>query len=248
MEQIIQNTSKDNKLFIDDSIINGNFKCMDVSDEFALTSKKYLDPFHIKFTEDNFELYDIDYIKFWKTCNKLVFYKKNNTICVKELKDNEIVSLSFEKNMYLCVTIIELPLFFTSLKDEDDFPKFDIHISECQYSMKIYMNESEYIDIPVYMSHYNIIDTLKYIEELVEFLTKKDEYFIAQLCGHEMMVLSIIANGEVKSDILEYKLTDSGIVLLSEAFDNGFEVIEWHTFFKLVIDKKWIINFISKDE
>lgn len=238
---ILQNKDNENIIFIE----NDNDFIIKLGDEFDDITFDYSPVFKI----NNSVHFEINEIQYNKEDNKLILLYGQMPKTVISLEENEIVSIEKEKERNVVnISIFKIPLFLLNLKDEDDFPKFDIHISECQYSMKIYITESEYIDIPVYMSHYNIIDTLKYIEELVEFLTKKDEYFIAQLCGHEMMALSIITNGEVKSDLLEYRLTDNGVVLLSEAFDNGFEVINWHEFFKLVIDKKWIVNFISKDE
>ena len=241
---IVQNKENENVIFIEDT---NDFI---VKSEDNDTIIKF--DFNPVLKINNTVHFEINEIKYIKENNKIVLLYGEMPKTVIGLEDDEIVSISKdekEENI-VNISIFKIPSFLLNLTEENSFkfPKFDIHISECQYSMKIYMNESEYLDIPVYMSHYTLLGTLKYIEELVQFLTETDEYFIAQLCGHDLMAITIMTNGEPKTDLLEYKLTDSGIALLSEAFENGFEVIEWHTFFKVVIDKKWIINFISKEE
>ena len=244
---ILQNADGDNKIFIDDNlddfitIHNGDTN----SKEICLNNYYY----EIECTQEKLTLVYVKEIHFLTDENKLYFYNDEGIcICTKILELDEIISFSLgEKNnqfQIVNLTTMKLPKFFFENNNDEKYPKFEINISDCIYSMRIYTDEYTYLDIPDFQSHNSISETLNHISNLIFYLTHGRPDFLNKLGNHDNMDVFIydknhdkaIAGGNMK-----YKLGDNGLYLTGGELENY--LVEWQKFFKLVMDQTWEVNF-----
>ena len=245
---IVQNINEENILFINDEI----FKTFN-TEEFnnIITIKNNNDEkFTVLFKEEDIICTGITSVLYCKDTDSIIL-KTDNDAINKKLSSNEIMSIELSDNDLL-ITTFKLPMFMFEKGSDDEYPKFDINISDCTYSMKIYISNEDYIDIPYYQSHNNINSTIDYINSLIFYLTESDKELINDLSKYDAIRIyiydkddKIIAKG---SEAYEYKLGQDGIVLFGESFDDGYYLVEWHKFFKLLIDNLWSVEFIDKKE
>ena len=250
---ILQDNNGNNKIFIDENL-EKYILINDIEDKFITHIYLNVSDYIFDLTLDNIILPHINQIHYDADDDKLYFYSTNeDVVACKIINENEIISLSLEeeqeryegKYKAIELTTMKLPEFI----DDGKYPKFEINISECTYSMRIYNNDHEYLDIPKFQSHYSIYDTLEYIKQLVFYVTLDRPDFIKQLCEYNSMDLfiydasheKVLSGGEVK-----YKLGEEGLYLTGGELDNF--LVEWHKFFKLVIDGTWEVDFYDQEQ
>lgn len=245
------NGEENNKIFIGDTVINDEDIAIDIENK-TIEIKNTIS---VGFIQQNIYIQNVSMILYNSDLDIIALVNPNNqVILTKELKDRELASIDLniiqrEDNSVvkcLSIDICELPMFlFEKIDEENDiYPKYEINISDCIYSMKIFMDESTYIDIPYFQSHYNINDILRYISELIFYFTEKNKNFIPELINGNK--IEIIPNDNNETYIHEYKISDEGICLLGDGFENGIYLIKWQIFFKLVLDKTWEVKFINE--
>ena len=243
---ILQNKNGDNKVFIDDSLL-GIFEINEDNENVVLFSID--DNTNISINENIF-LYDI---------RKIIYEPESDSISIFigdsiygcstiQIKENQLVSLSYEKET-LYISTVDIPMFMLQDDTDDIYPKFEINISECIYSMKIYLNESEYVEVPYYQSHNDIITTLNHINDVVYFLKEDQPLFMKVLCNSEKAEINVFDKEDKTKCIgcndYEYKISTHGVVLFDESFENGMYLVEWQKLFRLLIDKIWEMEFID---
>lgn len=239
---VIENNNGDNKIFIDESIIDHQ-NCI-VSNTDPTITKINLEPkFEINIMPDNtYLLFDCTSIIYDKANDTIYFYANNETMISKDIKENEIASISIDDNV-VSLEIIKLPNFMFGNNIEDKYPKFEVNLSDCVYSMKIYLNESEYIDIPLYQSHITIHETLDYISSLVYFLEETPD-FLKSLCNSKELQLSIYKKDEmIACETYYFKLEQNGIALMEQSEEPDIKIVDYHKFFKLIMDGIWEVDF-----
>ena len=253
---ILQNTSNENKIFIDESL-----------EEFITIHKDEDEPrskricmrgdnkiYQILFCEENLTIACVDEIFYDADKDRLWFYARDIEayhIADRLIKDDELVSLSLgiEEGtyQYININIVKLPKFLFEDDRYEQYPKFEVNLSDCIYSMKIYLNEYEYMEIPDFQSFYNITDTLKYINDLVFFLKLGNHEFLNHLCNDTELELSIYDKDHkcIGCEVIKYKLGEQGLYLTSTSDEGELEnqLVPYHTFFKLVMDKTWEVDF-----
>ena len=241
---ILQNINGENKIFIDDSIINNdNIRCINSGN--IIFSKNA----NITFTNEKIYISNITEIDFDKEHDSLFFIDEFGYRVEKIISENEIISINLdsEDNVKLIVDIdiMELPKFLFQDNYDEKYPKFEVNLSDCTYSMKIYTDDSTYIDIPTFQSHCNIHVTLDYITQLVYYLQEWRPEFLKYLCNDNELALMIKKDDEkINCGIVSYKLGEDGLYLTGGELENYR--VEWNTFFKLIMDGKWEVSF--KDE
>lgn len=241
---ILQNKNGDNKVFIDSSLL-GIFEINEDNENVVLFSID--DNTNISINENIF-LYDI---------RKIIYEPESDSISIFigysmyggstiQIKENQLVSLSYEKET-LYITTVDIPMFMVQDDTDDIYPKFEINISECIYSMKIYLNESEYVEVPYYQSHNDIITTLNHINDVVYFLKEDQPLFMKVLCNSEKTEINVFDKEDktkcIGCNVYEYKISTHGVVLFDESFENGMYLVEWQKLFRLLIDKIWEMKF-----
>lgn len=241
---ILQNKNGDNKVFIDSSLL-GIFEINEDNENAVLFSID--DNTNISINENIF-LYDI---------RKIIYEPESDSISIFigdsmyggstiQIKENQLVSLSYEKET-LYITTVDIPMFMVQDDTDDIYPKFEINISECIYSMKIYLNESEYVEVPYYQSHNDIITTLNHINDVVYFLKEDQPLFMKVLCNSEKTEINVFDKEDktkcIGCNVYEYKISTHGVVLFDESFENGMYLVEWQKLFRLLIDKIWEMKF-----
>lgn len=245
---ILKNKNGDNKIFIDDSLI-GIFVINKEHENTTSFSLKDDNTFNSSINENIF-LYDIKNIIYELESDSISIFIDNSiyggsTIQI-QIKENQLVSLSYEKET-LYITTVDIPMFMLQDDTDDTYPKFEINISECIYSMKIYLNESEYIEVPYYQSHNDIITTLNHINDVVYFLKEDQPLFMKVLCNSEKTEINVFDKEDktkcIGCNVYEYKISTHGIVLFDESFENGMYLVEWQKLFRLLIDKIWEMEF-----
>lgn len=203
--------------------------------------------YNILFSDQKMTLANIKEIFYDAEDNRLWFYDhKIDCIADKILNDDEIISLSFceeqESFKVINITTMKLPEFL----DDETYPKIEFNISDCIYSMRIYNNDHEYLDIPKFQSHDNINSTLEYISRLVYYLTEWRPKFINFICNNEEMSLIITDknNHRLNYGIIKYKLGEEGLYITGGELENYLVV--WQKFFKLVMDGTWEVGFADE--
>ena len=168
----------------------------------------------------------------------------NNLTIIRTIKQNSIITLTNNNGDILGETC-ELPKFYESESDEI-YPKFDIEISDCIFSMKIFYSNFEYIDIPECQIYDNIFSTIKYIEDVINYFRNVNNNFIRNLCEYKAATF-IVRGKDDKSTFFssEFKLTTRGILINLPDQENY--LLEFHRLFKLIIDGKWDVIFIDID-
>lgn len=244
-----QNKNGENKIFIDDNLTEIMYISSDeiIKVDISFITLKNNRPFEILFTEEKITLEYIDMIRYKINDDILYFYNdKGHCICEKRIDADEIISISLGdvKNQFQLInlTTIRLPKFLFEETMSESYPKFEIKISDCIYSLRIYVNDHEYIDIPDFQSHYDIHNTLDYITQLIYYLENWRPKFIEHLCNDNQM--SLIINKENKKTncgIINYKLGEEGLYLTGGELENY--LVEWNKFFKLVMDGTWEVDF-----
>lgn len=245
---IIQKNGE-NKIFIDDNlneIINIEYD--DICYDISLNINKYEKRFQLILFNENIIMDYIELIRFNAKNDKIYFYNDSEyCICQKNIEDDEIISLSLdnENNRFKVINlnITKIPAFFFEDNFDDKYPKFEINISDCVYNMKIYLNDSEYIDIPKFQSHYTIYSTLEYITNLIHYLKESRPEFIELLCNNKSMTLNIKNKEGVKLNqgSLDYKIGQEGIYLTGGELEDY--LVDWQKLFKLVMDGTWEVQF-----
>lgn len=243
----LQNIRGENKIFIDESVNGNNLQFIKEVPEETDTLEILLDTHDIPlfFEEEKIEIYNLDRILYQSNHDFIMFISKSgDTLCMKWLKDNEIVSLSKsgDENRLIFSTM-ELPKFLSQDNYDEKYPKFEVNLSDCTYSMKIYMNDSEYIEIPDFQSHITIHSTLDYISQLAFYLTEGRPGFFEKLCNEHKMEITIYNEEHVSIGYqeCEYILGEEGIFLTGGELKDY--LVEWQKFFKLVMDGKWEVDF-----
>lgn len=239
---ILQNTRGENKIFIDESVNGNNLQSIKEVPEETGTLEILLDIHGIPlfFEEEKIEIYNLDRILYESNHDFIMFISKSgDTLCMKWLKDNEIVSLSKsgDENR-LVFTTMELPKFLSQDNYDEKYPKFEVNLSDCTYGMKIYINDSEYIAIPDFQSHNNIHSTLDYISQLIFYLTEGRPGFFEKLCNSNSIEILIKDKG---CETFSYVLGEEGIFLTGGELKDY--PVYWQNFFKLVMDGKWEVEF-----
>lgn len=240
---ILQNKNGDNKVFIDDSLLG----IFEINEDENIVLFSIDDNTNISINENIF-LYDI---------RKIIYEPESDSISIFigdsiyggstiQIKENQLVSLSYEKET-LYITTVDIPMFMLQDDIDDKYPKFEINISECIYSMKIYLNESEYVEVPYYQSHNDIITTLNHINDVVYFLKEDQPLFMKVLCNNKKAEINVFDKEDktkcIGCNIYEYKISTHGVVLFDESFKNGMYLVEWQKLFRLLIDKIWEMEF-----
>lgn len=243
---ILQNIYEENKIFIDDEVLAGldgvysdgvikninlEYQTVYFKEEEMLTSASRID-------------YDIEE-------DHIILYSNDEEFLEKAIAEDELLSLSIYNDMTV-ITSVKLPKFLSEKGLDDEYPKFEINISDCVYSMKIYLNEYEYIDIPHYQSHNNVHSTLDHISKLTYFLSNSKP-LLNNIVNNNCIEITIY-NTDVDFDtkqfkghgVYDYKLAENGIALFGDEFENGVYIVEWQKFFKLIMDTTWEVNFINE--
>lgn len=243
-------TEGNNKIFIEDSFINYEGVYI-VSDNVFKDNYISLRPMDIIFSDINVSIKNINTIEF--DINKLLLTVKNTydtslseDKCTFEfyIKEDEMLNLSI-KDESIIVESCTLPKFYEESNLDDKYPKVEVNISDCIYNMRIYINETEYIDIPWYQSHKNINDTICHILDVINYITKENTNFMNDLINHDKFILSVQNGSIMFQNGYEYKLSKNGIVLFDNDFENGICSVEYQKFFRLIIDKKWVVEFLK---
>ena len=244
---VLQNISNENKIFIDDNITNCQKNSNSIYSIVSSESNKYIP---VEFVNEDIYLSYITQIRYDTKVDNLYFWFNSNLIMTKKICENEIVSLYLNDENILILTTMKLPKFLFEDDQYEQYPKFEVNLSDCIYSMKIYLNEYEYIEIPDFQSSYHITDTLKYISDLVFFLKLGNPAFLNHLCNDTKMELSIYDKERkcIGCEIVEFKLGEQGLYLTSTSDEGELEsqLVPYHTFFKLVMDKTWEVDFIKE--
>ena len=230
---IIQNQNGENKIFIEDNLGNFNIIKDKHYNMYFLTAKDH-DYFTVTFKTENIELNRISSMS--------IIYDKicTSTDCTKYIKDDEIVSIE-NIDDEIVINTIKLPKFL-QYDTDDKYPKFEINMSDCIYSMKIYIDESTYIEIPDYESHPNILGTIQHISDVIFYLTEGRPTFINDLCNHKYFDLTIYKDSKaIWGAETYYKMGEDGLYLTAGELDNY--LVPWQRFFRLVIDRTWEVDF-----
>lgn len=135
------------------------------------------------------------------------------------------------------------PLFI--LTGETAYPNFEIEVSGCKYLINIYLDEDTYMTIDWYQSHNNIKDSLLYLAELTEYLQENPD-LIPNVFKSRAMEITIETSNGPQSGLEEYELCDDGLCI--KLPDDSNLIVEWHKFFKLLIDETWKINKFIESE
>lgn len=249
---ILTNKLGENKIFIDEALLEEHLIINNVNDKNYIRLKTKI-RYKINFSKEKISASHADGIYYNTKENKLCIFDDNGmNLCEKTIDEDEIISFSLgdhdEEFQIIELTSMRLPKFYFENNFDDKYPKFEVNLSDCVYSMRIYLNDGEYIDIPEFQSHYSIHDTLEYINQLVFYVTLGRPDFIKQLCEYNSMDLLIydashekaLSGGEVK-----YKLGEEGLYLTGGELDNF--LVEWNRFFKLVIDGTWEVDFYDAE-
>lgn len=239
---ILQNCNGENKVFIDENLNGIDSKVIQGIPEEPGNVEILLDREEITlFLEhEQITVHSISRIIYDSNFDSLLFILKNgDTSCVKWLKDTEIISLSKSGDeQQLIVSTMNIPKFLSQENYDEKYPKFEVNLSDCTYGMKIYMNDSEFIEIPDFQSHNNIHSTIDYIAQIIFYLSEGRPDFIDKLCSSENIEIEIKDKG---CETFTYVLGEEGIFLTGGELENY--LVEWQKFFKLVMDGKWEVDF-----
>lgn len=239
---VLQDENMNNKIFIDDDIFTKHIKFILTEFEYGYKITCNSDYFQVDFENVNNLIINATSFEYNNQTNFITINGQHDVMCIKTIKDEEILHIT-STNDTLVIESCDIPVF---IENENDgiYPKFEISLSDCFYKVKIFINESEYIDIPYYRSHDDIVKTLEYLNSLVEYFTDIEPNFIYELCNNDTMNLIISINDMYDTAILKYCINEQGIILI-ESDNTNF--VEWHKFFKLIIDKKWEVTFMNSD-
>lgn len=247
---ILENLNGDAKVFIhDESVILADdevkfsvYSNTDCSEFYIIKSNDLY--FTINLDESSDIITGVSRVKYLTTEDLLYIYIADKLSVIKKIKNDQTISI-INNNGTLNFETCKLPMYTMEQEFDGVYPKFDIQISDCVYSMKIYINEMLYIEAPYYQSYDNIKDTLEYISNMVNYFTKEDNTFMDKLAHCNAAIFTI--NGEEKIQFTsDYKLSNYGIVINIPDVEDY--VVEWHKLFKLVMDKKWEIIFIEEEK
>lgn len=242
-----------NKVFIDDSIINSKKFSIDDRDDYTEIFIENTNKVKVLFTEEKISIDIGNIIYYSKIRNTITFYDgydKLFYIGEKVIHEDEIISIELQnedfEEIVINITTMKIPAFLLQDNTDNKYPKFEINISDCVYNMKIYTDDSTYLGIPNFQSHADIRSTLEYISDLVFYLTLGRPDFIEKLCNHEKIDLLVYDKDHTKAvsgGQMDYKLGEEGLYL--SGGDLQDYLVEWQKFFKLVMDQTWEVDFIE---
>ena len=252
---IFYNKDGENKIFIDESI--QEFITIHQDQDESRSMKICVKESNIIFTfcEEKMTLANIEEIFYDADEVRLWFYTRgveHMYTAEKLIGEDEIISFTLgdvnESYRYININIMKLPMFLFEDDKYEQYPKFEVNLSDCIYSIKIYLSQSEYIEIPYFQSSYHIIDTLKYISDLVTFLKLENPAFLNQLCNNDKMQISIYDkdNTCIGCEVVSYKFGENGLYLTSIEGELEKELVPYNVFFKLVMDLSWEVDFIDE--
>ena len=243
---ILQNKDGENKIFIDDNLEDHiTIYNMDIYEKHI--EFEYDRHIEISFSEEKISSPYVQEVHFDMKENKLYFYNDEQLCCCeKTIAEDEIISLSLgeKKNQFQIIefTTMKLPKFLFEDNYDEKYPKFEVKISDCVYSMRIYTSEFEYTDIPYYQSHNTILTTLDHIFNVIFYLTIGRPDFMDKLYDNNKMDLLINKDSKaVWGCEVSYKIGQEGIYITGGELENY--LVEWQKFFKLVMDNTWEVNF-----
>ena len=243
---IVQDMNENNVVFIENSICKNNFFKVSYREDGTDIIKKDESCFTVKLVNENISVNSVYQIFYNKNANKIVLFTKGYEMSIiKDILVNEIVDIDYDhEEPCINIEVCELPRFLSENNFTNTYPKFEVKVSDCVYSMKIFTSDTEYIDIPQYQSHLTMNSTLNHISDVVFYMTEGNPTFIDQLSNCSQMFITVVAeDNSTKGNTYKYKLSENGICLFGKEFDNGFYVVEWQKFFKLIIDRTWIVEF-----
>lgn len=246
---ILQDIEMNNRIFIDDEIFNQNNDVKFALSEFnngiytIIRDDDFL--FDVKFVNENMFTIRVARLKYNATNNCLHAYGTSTLLFSKTLKENEMMQITNQGSI-LIIESCDIPKFIEEECFDNIYPKFEISLSDCIYHVKIYINDHEYIDIPDYQSYDNILDSLNYLTNIVKYFTQTKPDFFEKLCNNNTFILTITTitpnSHSCDTNIMNYKISDEGIYI---ELPGEHYLVEWHKFFKLIIDEKWDIVFIE---
>jgi hypothetical protein len=234
--EILQNNGGENKVFIEDNMNN------EYVEQFYHISRKDKDIFTV-FIGDDISVDMVDEIIYDMECDTLNFNLSTGGFATKCIKSDEILCITTKDENIVEILISKLPMYLQENGFTDTYPKFEFNISDCMYITKIYINESEYIEIPMTQTHITMLGTLDHISNLVYYLTLGRPGFINELCNRKIMQIIIPKDDTKASGVMTYELGEDGICITGGEIKE--ELVPWHNFFKLVMDGTWEVDFID---
>lgn len=246
------NNGKLKMIIASEIVANNNFRTTiehieSIRADIAILSRTDNELFNVIFIKDSLMLNGIKAIGYCQNNDMIfVFNEDMRVIVTKEIKDLESYMMTLTTNGVVALFVNETPKF-TLVKDLiNEYPKLDIHISDCLFDVKIYVSENQYISIPNIQTSLNVNDTLKNISEVAEFLTITNPEFIMELCKNNIMAITInnSPNDEsgditVETVVASYQLIENGVYLV---IDDQSSVVDYWTFFGLIIDGQWKVK------
>ena len=236
----IQNLNVETKIIIQDDFINNK---IGISNDDNICYFYFPNIKDIKI--DEYIIHNICRILFKKDTNEIIFYddKNNDLLINRKIDFSEIFAFDFDEFCNLNIETEKIPLFISV--GETEFPNFEIHTSGNMYSIDIYINEYTHMTINWYQSHDNLKDTLQYLSDLTEYLSSEPE-LLPNIFKHSTMEIVIGSSIEYEQrGIHDYELCDDGIKIIVP--DGEPIVVDWHKFFKLVMDGTWDVKFIDSE-
>lgn len=232
---------------LDDNLFEGDNKFIQYINNNIICIKKE-DDYTFSINMDDDIIVGVSTVKIDTQTNNTYIYTNDKLAIIKKIQPNTSIILS-NNNGDMIGEICELPKFYNENNFDEIYPKFDISISDCIFSMRIYYSAVEYIDIPESQIYINIFSTIKYIEDIIHYCRNVNSTFIEDLCKYNAATF-IVKDKESKEDAVtfssEYKLTPNGILI--NFYDQKDFLLEFHYLFKLLIDGTWDIIFIDLEE
>ena len=238
--EILQNNGGENKVFIEDNM-NDKY-IIKHEDQFCYISDRHCNIF-TTFIGDEVSIDNVSEIIYNPELDTLSFDLSPDGFVTKYIKSDEILCITANEDNIVEILISKLPMYLWENGFNDVYPKFEFNISDCVYTTKIFINESECIEIPMTQTHITMHGTLDYISNLVYYSTLGRPGFINELCNHKIMQIIIPKDNTKASGVMTYELGEDGICITGGEIKN--QIVPWHNFFKLVMDGTWEVDFIN---
>ena len=255
---VFNNSRGENKLFIGDELASNN--------EFIISMRKINNSGIIIFERKDGELFNMALFKENILIPEIrsLLYNQNddmliatidenydNSVFAKQIDRLELCGINLSQDS-LVIATDKIPMFKFE-KDNNTYPKFDMNISNCLYELKIYINSDSYLLVPYVQTHNDIISTLDHIKRLTFFLSQTNPEFIIDLINNtafrSLCKLTTVEDGEMvqKEEIItaKYIIHEEGIYLITK---DEQQIVNLNTFFTLVMDGTWDIEFIDESE